>query len=276
MTGESIAMTMDRGTYSGLTVGAPVVTMDGDQIGSVKEIRGRYFKVDAPMQPDYWLSLDNVGAGSGGQVVLGFNKDRLGDYQLSSPDEVDTDTGRLTDYRADTRTMTDRTAPYDDDHVATATAAAATHSTDDMPATDVRRADVDTDEQRRLRLHEERLRANKETVEAGEVGLRKEVVSEQQTIDVPVRREEVYIERRPGSGAVTDEEIGEDEEIRIPVHEERVNVDKETVVTGEVSLGKRTVQETRRVSDTVRREEAHIEKDGDIEVHGDETNVRPS
>ena len=35
----------------------------------------------------------------------------------------------------------------------------------------------------------------------------------------------------------------------------------------EVSLGKRQVQETQQVSDTVKREEARVERRGDINVH---------
>ena len=52
------------------------------------------------------------------------------------------------------------------------------------------------------------------------------------------------------------------EEIRIPVKEEKVNVSKETVVKEEVNVGKRKVQETETVRDTVRREEARIEESG--------------
>lgn len=100
-------MTMERGQSGGLTEGAPVVTMDGEQLGTVKEVRGRWFKVDAPMAPDYWLSTDNVSSGAGGQIVLRFNKNRIGDFKMGEPDEMDTDTGRMTDYRAtDTTTTT--------------------------------------------------------------------------------------------------------------------------------------------------------------------------
>ena len=116
----------------------------------------------------------------------------------------------------------------------------------------------------RVELREEELRAKKERVQAGEVRVRKEVVTEQKTIDVPVTREEVVIERHAVAGRKpADEDIGEDEEIRIPVMEEEVRVEKTPVVKEEVTLGKRQVQETRKVSDTVRREEAKIEKTGD-------------
>ncbi len=127
----------------------------------------------------------------------------------------------------------------------------------------------ETDEQRVLRLREEQLNVNKQTVQSGEVGLRKEVVSEQQTVNVPVTREEVYIENRPVTDATVDNTpIGEGESIRVPVSEEKVNVSKDTVVTGEVSIGKRAVQETQQVTDTVSREEARLNQTGNPAVEG--------
>lgn len=122
---------------------------------------------------------------------------------------------------------------------------------------------------RSLKLRAERLNVTKQAVQTGEVGLHKEVVTEQKTIDVPVTHEEVFLERRPVTGNVAPDNtpIGEGE-IRVPLSEERVNVHKETVETGEVSVGKRTVQETQRVSDTVKREEARVEQQGDAPIHG--------
>jgi uncharacterized protein (TIGR02271 family) len=114
----------------------------------------------------------------------------------------------------------------------------------------------------------------KQPVQTGEVGIRKEVVTEQQSIDVPVTHEEVYIERRAGSGQVSDTPIGEGGTIRVPVSAEQVNVSKQTVETGEVSVGKRTVQETRRVTDTVRHEEARIERTGDATIEENDTGVQ--
>jgi uncharacterized protein (TIGR02271 family) len=119
-----------------------------------------------------------------------------------------------------------------------------------------------------IELREEELRAQKERVQAGEVRVRKEVVSEERTIEVPVTREEVVIERRPAAGRTTEGRIDEDEEIRIPVMEEEVRVDKTPVVREEVTLKKRQVHDTERVSDTVRREEARVERTGDANVQG--------
>src|SRR5690606_14552701 len=86
--------------------------------------------------------------------------------------------------------------------------------------------------------------------EAGEVEVRKEVITERQTIDVPVEREEVVVKQHSTSATRADGgPIGDEEEIRIPVKEEHARVDKETVSRGEVSAEKRTVQDTERVSE---------------------------
>ncbi|HLX56154.1 MAG TPA: YsnF/AvaK domain-containing protein [Ktedonobacteraceae bacterium] len=132
---------------------------------------------------------------------------------------------------------------------------------------------ADTDEARRLKLREEQLQVYKQPVQTGEVGLYKEVVSEQQSINVPVTHEEVYIERRAGSGQVSDAPIGEGESIRVPVSAEQVQFNKQTVETGEVAIGKRAVQETQQVSETVRHEEARVDRQGEANVRGDETDT---
>lgn len=128
------------------------------------------------------------------------------------------------------------------------------------------------DDARRLQLREERLLIDKHRVGSGEARIRKEVVSEQQTIDVPVFREELFIRRRPVSedAAATTTPIGEGgEEIRIPLSEERVDVQKRTVVTEQVEIGKRRVKGTEHVYDTVRREELRVDDDGFHATNGD-------
>lgn len=119
-----------------------------------------------------------------------------------------------------------------------------------------------------MQLREEELRAQTTSVETGRVRLAKEVVAEQRTLEVPVTREEVLIERRPVDRAPSETPIGEsDETIRVPVREEQVSVEKRPVVTEEISLGTRAVQETQRVTDTVRREEARVESSGEAHPH---------
>jgi uncharacterized protein (TIGR02271 family) len=120
-----------------------------------------------------------------------------------------------------------------------------------------------------LELREEELQARKTSVEAGQVSVGKEVVEERRTIDVPITREEVTIERqrvdRPSDRPI---EAGAEQSLEVPVREERVDVEKRPVVYEEVEVAKRQVQDTKQVSGTVRREEARIEHEGEAQVSG--------
>lgn len=118
-----------------------------------------------------------------------------------------------------------------------------------------------------LELREERLRAGKESVEAGEVSVGKDVVADRQTMEVPVTHEEVDVEYRPvNPREATRGDVMEGDEISVPVREEQVRPEKETVVTGEVNIRKRKVQGTEEVSDTVRKEKPRITRQGDVNV----------
>jgi len=125
-----------------------------------------------------------------------------------------------------------------------------------------------TEAERTMQLREEQLQATKSPVETGSVHIGKNVVEEQRTIDVPLTREEVYVERHPVDRRPSDQPISETdtETLRVPVTEERVDVEKRPVVYKEVGVGKRVTQEKRQVSDTVRREELRVEREGDVEV----------
>jgi uncharacterized protein (TIGR02271 family) len=117
-----------------------------------------------------------------------------------------------------------------------------------------------------MQLREEELVANKRTVETGNVQLGKDVVSEQRTLEVPVTREEVTIQRTPVDRRPSDRPIEDGEQtISVPVHEEKVDVRKRPFVYEEVGVDKRVVQDTEHVSGTVRREEARIRQDGDVD-----------
>lgn len=122
------------------------------------------------------------------------------------------------------------------------------------------------DDSATMRLREEELNVSKHSEQTGEVVLHKDVVEETQTVNVPVTHEEVVVERRAINAAPSDEPVGAEETIRIPVSRERVDVDKNTIVTGEVALHKRVVQETEQVTDTVRKERAHVDVEGDPNV----------
>ena len=130
-----------------------------------------------------------------------------------------------------------------------------------------------------LQVKEERLRAEKRPVETGQVNVRKEVRTETEHLAVPVEKEEVVIERTPVHGRAATEgvagDIREGEQLRIPVREEKVDVGKEAVVTEEVKVGKRVVQDTEKVAGEVRKEEVKVERKGDVDVRTGGTGKGP-
>jgi uncharacterized protein (TIGR02271 family) len=116
-----------------------------------------------------------------------------------------------------------------------------------------------------IQVKEEELHATKHPVETGEARVRKEVRTETKTLEVPVEREEIVVERRPVRKDAAGADFREGQEIRIPVREEEVDVTKTPVVTEEVKVGKRTVQDTEQVSGQVRKERVQIDREGDVE-----------
>ncbi|OLM33390.1 hypothetical protein Ae717Ps2_4286c [Pseudonocardia sp. Ae717_Ps2] len=109
--------------------------------------------------------------------------------------------------------------------------------------------------------HEENLRVGTETEETGRVALRKYVVTEDQTVTVPVSHEEVRLEREPIDGTEATARpgaIGEAEQ-EVTLHRERPVVDKTTEAVEKVRLGTRTVTEDEKVSDTVRKERIEVD-----------------
>lgn len=100
--------------------------------------------------------------------------------------------------------------------------------------------------------------------------LSKDIVTERQIVDVPVKHEEVVIERRAVDHSPSDTPIGHEEKIHIPVSEDRVEVGKHTEIVGEVSARKQAVEENHHVDEPIKREEARVHTDGDSNLVRDE------
>lgn len=115
----------------------------------------------------------------------------------------------------------------------------------------------------RVQLFGEVLRVHKERIRRGEVRLRKDVVMENQTVEVPVTHEELVLERVavPKDTPAPSANIGESTEVRIPLSGESIRVDKQSVVREEVVVGKREVTKVETMGDNVRREELRIDND---------------
>lgn len=128
-------------------------------------------------------------------------------------------------------------------------------------------------------LRQEVLQVQKQWAETGEIIVRKEVITEEKTITVSVTREELVIERRiPGAnqptpqmatmGESVDEALADGGTLRIVLHEDQVRIEKYPVVKEEIFISKRQLQEIQHVAETVKHEEATLERVGDVIVHG--------
>ncbi|OFK07764.1 DUF2382 domain-containing protein [Kocuria sp. HMSC066H03] len=141
----------------------------------------------------------------------------------------------------------------------------------DRDLTDRDRAGVDQDrhvaagENASVTRHEERLNVGTQEREAGHARLRKYVVTDHETVDVPVEREEVTVERTPFNGTEAHAGTGRigEEEVDVTLHEERPVVEKEAVAVEEVGMNKQTVRETQRVEADVQKEQVDVETDVD-------------
>jgi uncharacterized protein (TIGR02271 family) len=110
---------------------------------------------------------------------------------------------------------------------------------------------------------EEELRVGTTERESGRVRLRKYVVEDEVTRTVPVRREEVRVEREP----ITDANVGDamdgpaisEEEHEVVLREEEPVVEKRAVPKERVRLDKEAHTDERTVSDTVRKEEIEVD-----------------
>jgi uncharacterized protein (TIGR02271 family) len=112
---------------------------------------------------------------------------------------------------------------------------------------------------------EEQLHVGTEKQETGKARLRKHIVTETETVQVPVSREEVRVEREP----ITEANRGQamaggdltEEEHEVTLTEERAVVTKEAVPVERVRLGTETVTDEQTVTEEVRKEQIDADTD---------------
>jgi uncharacterized protein (TIGR02271 family) len=150
-----------------------------------------------------------------------------------------------------------------------------------LPGSEGKRSDTTYDQKLHSRLDEglttnrmtrsaEELRIGKRMEQKGEVRVSKHIETEHVTQTVPLRGEEVHVERRPVERAVGAAEELRDDEIRVPVMQETTVVEKRPVVKEEIIVSKepRTTEET--VEADVRHEEFDVSSSSDdIRVRDD-------
>jgi hypothetical protein len=82
---------MVQNSNADLAAGKDLYSRDGDHLGKVKEVRGGLLKVDAPLQPDYWLSATSIGQPLGNDLYVTFTKDQLSQHKVDAPTPTESD-----------------------------------------------------------------------------------------------------------------------------------------------------------------------------------------
>ncbi len=112
-------------------------------------------------------------------------------------------------------------------------------------------------------VREEELTVDKQRGEVGRAAVHKDVVEEQQSVNIPVTHERVEIERVPVDKDLPDAGVSaqnwQDKDIVMSVMGEEVVTEKRPRVKEEIRIHKEPVTETRQVSDTVRKERVNVE-----------------
>ena len=108
----------------------------------------------------------------------------------------------------------------------------------------------DTDEER-IPLTEEKLDVSKRYQE-DQATITKKPVNETKTVEVPVTREEISIERRPASGQKEAQSpIQSEKDIKIPLKREEAEVIKKPYVKEEVAVKKKKVTDKKKITEDV-------------------------
>lgn len=118
-----------------------------------------------------------------------------------------------------------------------------------------------------LKLHEERLIANKKRRQTGEVVVGKHIETEKARISLPIEKERIIIERTTPADAGTvaspsNINFSEGEVTRMKLYEETADIHKEAFVREEVRIRKEVEQDTIEAEETLRREELDIDTKG--------------
>jgi uncharacterized protein (TIGR02271 family) len=120
------------------------------------------------------------------------------------------------------------------------------------------------EEEDHIPLTEERLDVSKKSRE-NQATVTKKPVRETKTVEVPLTREEVSIERRPATGQTEAQSpIQSEQEIKIPLKREEAQVSKKPYVKEEAVIKKKAFTDTKKITEDVTSEEldtSNVDKD---------------
>jgi len=259
--------------------GMTVRSHDDEKLGKIVRLQDNQLLVEKGFffPQDYWVPVSAVENADDDNVYLNVNKDQVlaerwadgnadwnanaqraaAGYGIDQPGGTTGSVGTAATAGA-TGLNNTTTTGYTED-AAAATSATGTEATDTI----------------RVPVYEEELTATTRPVEAGNVQINKDVITEERTLDVPITEERVRVTRRAidrdATGTLGADAFKEGT-IDVPVRTEEVDVQKRVRAAEEVDITKEPVQRTKTVTGTVRREVVDVE-DNTTDVNAANANL---
>lgn len=117
-----------------------------------------------------------------------------------------------------------------------------------------------------LQIKEEQLNIAKKWMQTGEVNIYREVFLEEKNFTVPVKREDLVIEKRALASAALEHKDEPTQVIRIPLSEEQVELSKRKIALEDVSIYKQQIQDIKHIEETLKREMSKVKIYGSPKV----------
>jgi uncharacterized protein (TIGR02271 family) len=240
-------------------VGATVIDSDGDKVGTV----GQLYVDPTSGQPNWATVKTGLFGTSESFVPLDAADESDGDLRVPYSKDFVKDAPRIDTDGSLEEADEDKLYSYyhGESSVPSASEAAPPASGSETNAPRYEAGNTSTDDA--MTRSEEQLHVGTERVESGRARLHKYVVTEDQTVTVPVSHEEVRLEREPitdaNLGAATDGPAISEDEHEVVLTEERPVVQKEAVPVERVRLDTETVTENQQVNEQVRKEQIEFQ-----------------
>ena len=117
-----------------------------------------------------------------------------------------------------------------------------------------------------LQIKEEQLNLVKKLIQTGDVKIYRESFTEEKTFTVPVKREELVIEKKAFTSPTPGHKEVPTEVIRILLSEEQVEFTKHWVALEDVSIYKQQIEDIKHIEETLKREESRIKVFGSPKI----------
>lgn len=268
--------------------GMRVISSDGEHVGDIDVAEHAYVIVQHGLFPqDYYIPLSAIVSHDDDAVYLDITKDEalergLGNPMVAFTEPADSPQGPDTlledpdeapvpqDITARDGVSPDLAVRETDDAIIAADEASRNGAiADDVPtddeiiaADDAARDDTHSHNRQTIELHQEEASATTRPVERGSVRVRKEVVEERQTFEVPVVEEEVIVTRRRVDKDVPDPDaVFTEAHVEIPIRGQEVEIETRAHVVEEIDIDKTAHEHIAEVTETIRHEEARVEGD---------------